>query len=425
MPTPVSEYADREDLGSGVYRTRCFARRQYVQDSSDGQFKRYVDNSNSDIDLPGGKFLVNADGNIQYGGTRQIITVQRRNAGNWQLVNTDLVDVIQRSKTIDEKQVRVRRGPLQIDFTTLLGRKKFLYRMTNLAAQTQEMRMQLRIRFQSTPTIHTQVFKSIDDNGVPTFSTPRTHSAKAGNVIYDWLDIEQHIDSYAVEENDLVLNLKPVTLAPGQSVAYDPTTDADTDYIVTVGDSSTSYNKDSTNYFPVIGDDGGHDQRVAIKWDITALDASHTVSQVDLNFDLYAVSYANHLCSIGPYGSNGQDDPETDTGATLWGRLDVEAGTPYSSNDSNFSSTGTKSITLGSSANSHVEAARDAGTIYSIALQQYLEPGTAWSQTNVYGTAYDSAYTADLSPHISITHAAGGGGLSIPIASYHYRHHLR
>lgn len=127
------------------------------------------------------------------------------------------------------------------------------------------------------------------------------------------------------------------------------------------------------------GDGAGGALRVANKWDISSLPANATVTQVDLSINVSSVTSAGSLLwDIRCYGSNGQGNPETDSVATMFAACAPGAGNIYVNDTTQFRTTGVKTFTnLGAQANADVEAARDAGSIFSIAIAETTDITTA------------------------------------------------
>lgn len=158
------------------------------------------------------------------------------------------------------------------------------------------------------------------------------------------------------------------------------------------------YPRDSTGTLLKIGPDYGPIYRAAIKFDITSLSTDATVSQVKLKIYVLS-SKSGAALDVKSYGSNGQDNPETDGDSTCYGRM--MSGTVYKNADTCLQSTGSKEITLGGTVNSDVESARDAGTIFSLGLTEDGEnTGNPAAQI-----ASDNHGTSGYRPVLEITYS--------------------
>jgi len=183
--------------------------------------------------------------------------------------------------------------------------------------------------------------------------------------------------------------------------SFTDTSDYDSD-LEKCGTSYTRYPAES-NW---VGDDGGScDYRSGFVFTISTLPVDDVVSQVDFACQVVRIvaGFSASNVYIGGYNGNGQGDYENDgDSATVFGYLDVSADNYVTS--SAFRTTGAKSITdLGASANSDVEAARDAGTLFTIALM-------ADTEADANNNITDIDYAGGTNPaQLTITHAAAGG----------------
>jgi len=172
------------------------------------------------------------------------------------------------------------------------------------------------------------------------------------------------------------------------------------DFSADIEECGSSHNK-YTGADHWVGDDGGScTYRTGAEFTISTLPATDTVSQVDFEIEVTAlIAFTSSLMYIGGYGGDGQGDLTGDTAVTAYANLDVAADHYVSS--SAFQTTGIKSITaLGSGANSDVEVARDAGTIFIIALQTDTEQDANINRADV---SYDGGTNP---PKLTITHSS-------------------
>lgn len=93
-----------------------------------------------------------------------------------------------------------------------------------------------------------------------------------------------------------------------------------------------------------------------------------TITQVQLKVWVSAAGGASHLCDIHAYESNGQEDPEDDTGAEAYARC--ASGNLYVDDNTDFRSTGFKTITLGGNVCTDLANARDAGKPFTLGLHE-------------------------------------------------------
>jgi len=149
---------------------------------------------------------------------------------------------------------------------------------------------------------------------------------------------------------------------------------------------------------------GGAIYRVANRFTITTLPTTATVDQVDLAVEINNVgsAVATATWDIGPYNGTGQGDPEADSGANMYTRCNVSADL-YVNDTTQFRTTGPKTFTdLGATANSDVEAARDAGSTFTIAWR-------ASDEGLDNGQCDSDEYTGTDPPALTITYTEVGG----------------
>lgn len=164
----------------------------------------------------------------------------------------------------------------------------------------------------------------------------------------------------------------------------------------------TKYPADGSDF---AGGDGTSKYRTSNKFDISSLPTNATVTQVDFSIYVSVVAGAGSLLwDIGCYGTNGQGNPESDSGATMY--TNSAPGNVYVNDDTNFRTTGQKTFTnLGSQANTDVEAARDAGSIFSIAIQETTDTGV---NSQAQFREYNHGTTP---PQLTITYTVPAKGL--------------
>jgi hypothetical protein len=157
------------------------------------------------------------------------------------------------------------------------------------------------------------------------------------------------------------------------------------------------------------GTDGsGNAWRWALKFPVSGI--SGTVIRVELVVTVAVVVGTPTTWDIGPYGTNGQDDPNADTGATMFSRC-ANAG-EYANDTNVFGTTGSKTINLGAQAVADLQAAI-AGGSFSVSCR-YNGAGTG-----VGGALqeYDPIGTTAGEPELCVTTAAGAISITpIPVA---------
>ena len=253
----------------------------------------------------------------------------------------------------------------------------------------------------------------------PTADSIQTYSRKNGGAMYlaVWTVGKKHyrynwIDMPAVKERvvgtDLGLLSPAKNMLAGETVLLDPTFSDNADWGADVDNTFAKYPNDGGDY---CGDDTSAIYRDSNKFTISALDPADTVDQVD--FDIYVDTVTNSATSTwieGGYNGDGQADPEADSAATMFARCDVSADN-YLTGITDYRNPGQYSHTLGSAANADVEAARDAGTIFSVAIMMTTE-GSANDRT-----VFREYTHGTTPPKLTITYtvASGATGKSNPL----------
>ena len=226
-----------------------------------------------------------------------------------------------------------------------------------------------------------------------------------GTLAYNWRDMLAQVAGAQANVRGLRLTSKAAELLAGETVTLDPSVGPLTASWGADVDGSTKFPNDGSDYCG--GDGTGGALRVANKWDISSLSASDTVTQVDSSINVSSVTSAGSLLwDIRGYGTNGQGNPETDSGATMFAACAPGAGNIYVNDTTQFRTTGLKTFTaLGAQANTDVEAARDAGSIFSIACAETTSITTA-------NRCEFSEYTnATNPPKLTITYSTAGAVL--------------
>lgn len=240
-------------------------------------------------------------------------------------------------------------------------------------------------------------------------------------MVFNWLDLwvngHVNIDTTVVSEQ-LIQVTSPefvVTQADVDSsriFIFDPTTTDEADWSADCENNggNTWYPSDSEDW---IGRSASAAQyRTAYKFNIGAVDASHVTSQVDIDINVASVTDDNGADeSWFPYGAGGVGDPSGDSAATGWS--EIGSRTAYVTNSTIYSSTGHQVQALGSTANSDVDAIRDAaGSVYSICAKGSNETTT---DLKIWSPQADT--TASLRPLLTVTHAAPAADVTIVLPS--------
>lgn len=188
----------------------------------------------------------------------------------------------------------------------------------------------------------------------------------------------------------------------------------DADWSADVDTGGTKYPSDG---FDSAGSVSGFgDLRIGVKWDISSLPATATVDQVGLTLEVIAVSgVSGDNWDIGPYNGDGQADPESDAGSTMYSRCDVSSDL-YVDDTTQLRTTGTKTFSdLGAAAEADVEAARDAGTIFSIGIRMSVEPGSGdeYSALDEYDATNPPVLTITYTPATTYSLTAETGAFTL------------
>lgn len=143
--------------------------------------------------------------------------------------------------------------------------------------------------------------------------------------------------------------------------------------------------------------------RTALRFDPSSITSTDTISQVELIVNCFTASNNSaRSYYIGPYNTNGVGDPSADSGATAYSRCSVSGGNYGTFTE--FRTTGVKTITLGGSVNSHLQAVTSvSGTVFTLAIQQDSE--TADPTLDIFESLRDHTDGTDP-PKLRVTHAA-------------------
>ena len=231
----------------------------------------------------------------------------------------------------------------------------------------------------------------------------QTYTAKSGGAIYmaewgrlsfNWRDMVKDVATVVPTDDGIEIISAPVNLSALEAFTWDPSFSDDADWGAEC-DSTTKFPADGTDWCGAAGA-----YRVGNKFDITTLPDTATVDQVDFQINVVAVTSATTLTwDIDGYNGTGQGNPETDSGATMFAGCDVTG--VYLNDDTQFRTTGSKTFTnLGATANSDMEAARDAAAIFTVAIREV---------TGGAGRSEFAEYDDADPPTLTITYTEAGG----------------
>lgn len=259
-----------------------------------------------------------------------------------------------------------------------------------------------------------------DTLGTPTLTIPREGGTAVAaqwpnGLVFHWRDMIADVDQVTVTAQDavrIVTNSVVLDGTVGEVKVYDPTFSDDADWGSDVDDSGNKYVQDGADWAGK--DTGDNIYRTANKFTISTLPTDHGVDQVDLEVSVTTVvAMGSDTNSIGPYNGDGQADPESDAGSTMYTRCDVSSDN-YVSGTTTLRTTGIKTFTdLGAQANADVEAARDAGTIFSVAVKLDAE---TFNATDNYIQFEEFDETNPFS--LTVTHSATSTTMIADAGSY-------
>ena len=107
--------------------------------------------------------------------------------------------------------------------------------------------------------------------------------------------------------------------------------------------------------------------RVQLRFPLSSITAGSTVNDSDLQFNVTSANANNIEDAVHAYNNTGDDDPDPDTPTTKLSRS--IAGTALVAGSSLFTSTGSKSVDLGTTADGQIEGNINSPAIYSLGLK--------------------------------------------------------
>jgi hypothetical protein len=108
--------------------------------------------------------------------------------------------------------------------------------------------------------------------------------------------------------------------------------------------------------------------RSYIRFPLTDLPSNIVITQVRLYVYCIEAGGSTHLTDIHAYGTNGQEDPQADTGTTLYNRC--ASGNLYVDDSTDLRTTGDKWFVLGGSVAQDIINAKNAVNRFSLALHE-------------------------------------------------------
>ena len=279
-----------------------------------------------------------------------------------------------------------------------------------------------RLKITSTPNI----------TGTPTIKTSTnwfTEVTTNVGVLYpsgfrgSWFDMQDDVETIDATSARTIITTFEFTITSNETVTFDPTFGpSDATYSV---DCTSSIEDDSDADDLVGRPSGSYMIRTAIKWDITSLPATATVTNVACTVEVNSFNNGSGTFQwmFGPYNGDGQADPDPDSGSTLYNRCDVSSDN-YLNSLTAYRTTGNKSHTdLGTTAEADVEAARDVGTRFSMAWRLQVED-SSWDYTvfdSVAGSGVEPTLTIDYTTAPDTTHLDLDRGFNRGICSGFHR----
>jgi len=137
--------------------------------------------------------------------------------------------------------------------------------------------------------------------------------------------------------------------------------------------------------------------RVQLRFDVNVI-GDVSVSDVDLKVNIVSQLGALKV-DIAAYDTNGQTDPTLDSCSNRWTRS--ATGNLYVNDTTVFQSTGIKTVDLGTTADTDVEAARDSNSPYSLGLNEDNTSASGIKNTKL--EALENSGTDE--PKLVVTHS--------------------
>jgi hypothetical protein len=146
------------------------------------------------------------------------------------------------------------------------------------------------------------------------------------------------------------------------------TTDYDGHVYLNVGTGAYTKYDTATDARVGFSSKDNYKYRSFFRFPLTSLPSNITISQVRLYVYCRYYGSSTHLTDIHAYGSNGQEDPQADTGATLYDRC--ASGNLYVDDSTDLRTSGDKWFVLGGSVAQDIINAKNAVNRFSLALHE-------------------------------------------------------
>lgn len=180
------------------------------------------------------------------------------------------------------------------------------------------------------------------------------------------------------------------------------------DYDASVArDNGAVYSKDNNpddnniGYYSFKG--GWIKSRACFRFNLENLPAGATVTQVRRRVRCNTAGGASHLIDDHAYGTNGQENPQSDGAQTCYNRC--ASGNLYQNDSSELRTTGVKWATLGGSVCADVEAAKAAVNYFALAMHEE-------GNNDPYALVDGHSKSGGTPPQLEITYEEGGASLS-------------
>jgi len=384
----VSEnsYTEEDDTNPEIVRHTFLSRGKWVVDA--GLYKSWVYSAGV-LKFSGGSLSIANHGFVLSDGIQKKIYIERFNGTNWVRgtptgYTRNVISSNDTSISVEWTAIHPA-GSFVVRLDLVDSLTKWTYTFTASIAGRYRMVMELL------PLLPVDEYYTYKSKSIPNIVQADWYIS-GKKYTYNWADlyVDNLVDVQDVSSNGVVITSKGKDFIVGESFVIDPTFGPQSASWGADCDGSSKYPNDGGDW---VGYNGSVSFRTANKFDITSLPATATVTQVDYSCYVNTAGGGTDAWTIGAYNGDGQANSETDIATTYHTRCDVSADY-YVTGSTSFRTTGSKSFTaLGSAANTDVENARDAGTIFSIAMRQDNETSSAYADIDEYTGTNPAALT--------------------------------
>lgn len=387
-----------DDTNKQKFKTEFYARNRWLLDGE--QYKsRKRTTLGQDLEIETAHFKVRSNQAIagfDFGPVTKRVLVERKVGQAWLEEGLPLIDNSIVSETADNAIYEWNFGALlvRLEVNEAVGKWTYIY----TAAGNNTYRIKIINQCPTADIFRTRVNK--------TGSMYQAEWSLAGkNYRYNWRDMLPVTET--INGKEVILTSPEQALTIGQQIILDPSFSDDADWGADVDDTSATYPNDGADW---CGDDSGTIFRTVNKHDVTSLPTDATVDQIDYEIGVVAVNGAgSSLWRGGGYAGTGQGDPEADSAATVYSNCDISSDN-WVTGITAFRTTGTKTLTdLGATANADLEAARDAGTDFSVVFQMETEGA---GDDRCEFREYTDGTTP---PKLTVTYTEAGAGSILPM----------